>query len=335
MAEPASSPPQCGNPDCKVGQDGKCVEGLTFEQCPHFGKLPRHKVVPGTVGEESHGLLLPAGDLLLVDDASKMLQRRASRVIAIVGPKEAGKTTLIASIFELFLRGPIGPFHFSGSRTLYAFERACHPSRAISQNVVPKTERTLLTDVRFYHLAMRKDDGPPVDTLLADRNGEDYRASADDPTSAGGFVEIGRADTVTFLVDGRQLLDATTRSSTVSEIVATAQALIDGGAVADTPRVAIVLTKLDDIRRSADCARALRDFTNLTTRFRTLLGEWFGEIRPFEVAACPTDTSLPPGYGVDELLHYWQEESPRTPSAVDPHIPSSTRFMHQLRCLQE
>lgn len=330
MAESVSTL-QCGNPDCKVGQTQKCVEGLLLEQCPHFGKPPQPKAEAGTVPEDPSGILLPTGDLLTVEDASQVLRRGGSRVIAIVGPKEAGKTTLVASIFELFLRGPIGPFRFSGSRTLFAFERACHPSRAVSQNVVPKTERTILNDVHFYHLATREDDGQVVDMLLADRSGEDYRASTDDSSSVSGFVEIGRADTITFLVDGQQLLDTTTRSSTVSEVLANAQALIDGDAITGRPRAAMALTKFDAIARSTRCERALRDFATLVARFQTLFGERFGVIRPFELAACPSDTSLPLGYGVAELLHYWQEESPRTPEPPKPHVLSSTRFMHQLQ----
>jgi hypothetical protein len=326
---------QCSNLDCKVWQDGKCVEGLSFDECPHFGKPPQPSPPPGAVVEEPHRVLLPPGDLLPVEDASRVLRRGRSRVIAIVGPKEAGKTTLIASIFELFLRGPIGPFRFSGSRTLYAFERACHPSRAVSQNVVPKTERTILADVHFYHLVTRKNEDEPIDMLLADRGGEDYRASADDPSSARGFVEIRRADTITFLVDGRRLLQATTRSSTVSEILGIVQALIDADLVADLPRVAIVLTKLDEVARSGDCERTWRDFARLATRFRTLFGEQFGEVRSFEVAACPSDTSLPLGHGVDALFHYWQDEPCPSRLMPEPHVQSSTRFMHQLRDVQE
>jgi hypothetical protein len=111
--------------------------------------------------------------------------------------------------------------------------------------------------------------------------------------------------------------------------------LIDGDAVADRPRVAIVLTKFDEIARSPHRERALRDFANLATRFRTLFREQFGEIRQFEVAACPSDTSLPLGHGVDELLHYWQEELPQRSSPPKLAVPSSTRFMHQLQGLPE
>jgi len=267
-------------------------------------------------------VLLPPGDVLPIEDANRVLRRGRSRVIAFVGPKEAGKTTLIASIFELFLRQPIGPFRFSGSRTLYAFERACHPSRAISQNVVPKTERTRRSGVHFYHLATRKNDDLPVDMLLADRNGEDYSGAADDPSSASGFVEIGRADIITFLVDGLQLVESTTRSSTVSDVLAIVQALIDGDAVADRPSAAIVVTKLDEIARSADRDRALRDFATLVARIRSLFAEHFGEIRSFEVAACPSDMSLPLGHGVDALVHYWQEERLPRLSVPEPHVSS-------------
>lgn len=70
-----------------------------------------------------------------------------------------------------------------------------------------KTERTLLTDVNFYHVATRKDGSPLVDMLLADRNGEDYRTSVDDPSTASDFAEIARADTISFLVDGDHLRD--------------------------------------------------------------------------------------------------------------------------------
>jgi hypothetical protein len=325
---------QCGNADCKVAEDRKCVEGLDLDKCPYYGKPPQPRAAVETVAGETHGVLLPSGDLLTIGDANGVLRRGGSRVIAIVAPNHAGKTTLIASLFELFLRGSIGPYFFSSSSTLFAFERSCHPSRAVSQNVVPKTERTLLTEVHFYHLATRKDGAPVIDMLLADRNGEDYRSSTDDPSTAGGFAEIARADTITFLVDGSQLLHLTTRSSAASEVLAIAQALIDGGAIVGRPRVAIVLTKIDLIEKSANRERTMRDFQNLLTQFGKLYGEAFREIESFKIAACPSDTTLPLGHGVCHLLDYWQRESTEPVTPAQPHISRSTRFMHLLRGTQ-
>ena len=285
--------------------------------------------------DDQHGIVLPSGDLLDTEEASQVLRRGDSRVIAVVAPKEAGKTTLISSVFELFQRGPIGPFRFCGSRTMYAFERACHPSRGVSLNAIPNTERTLLTDVKFYHTTLRRPGEPMLDLLLADRGGEDYRSAADDASGVRAFVEIGRADTITFLVDGRQLVDLVTRNSAGSEILAIAQALIDGGAIEERPRVALVLTKLDEIKRSPDSERAERDFDKIDAKFRALHGGSLGEIRSFKVAACPSDTSLPVGHGVADLLAFWEEASHAAISKPAPHVSSPTRFMHRLQGLVE
>lgn len=329
MAETAAI--QCANPACKVRIDGRCVEGLEKDKCPHYGKPLAAPASAGPAQAERHGIVLPSGDLLDQDEASQLLRRGNSRVIAVVAPKDAGKTTLIASVFELFLRGPIGSFEFAGSRTMYAFERACHPSRGVSRNARPKTERTFLTTVKFYHAALR---GPGVDALdlvVADRNGEDYGSAPDDTDTVGGFIEIHRADTITFLVDGRQLADPVTRNTVGTDMLAIAQALIDGGGIEGRPRVALVLTKYDDIERSADKERASRDFEKIVGKFRTLHADVFGEIRSFEVAACPSDTSLPLGHGVADLLAYWEETSPAVVPKAVSYVSSTTRFMHRLQ----
>jgi hypothetical protein len=281
------------------------------------------------------GIVLPSGDLLDQEEASQVLRRGASRVIAVVAPREAGKTTLIASVFELFLRGPIGPFRFSGSRTMYAFERACHPSRGVSRNARPKTERSLLTTVKFYHAALCRPGGDVLDLVVADRNGEDYGAAADNTDAVQEFVEIRRADTITFLLDGRQLVDPVTRNSVGPELLAIVQALIDGVAIEGRPRVALVLTKLDDIERSVESERARRNFVKIDAKFRELHARAFGEIRSFAVAACPSDISLPLGHGVADLLAYWEETVPQVVSQPTPHVSTPTRFMHGLQGLPE
>lgn len=322
---------QCENPGCNVAADGKCIEGNALDKCQYYGKPPRPLVDARTSFQQPSGIQLPNGELLSIVDANAVLRGGASRVIAIVGPKEAGKTTLIASIFELFLRGPIGPFRFCSSRTLFAFERACHPSRAESQNVVPKMERTLLTDVRFYHLATRRGDGSAVNILLADRNGEDYGDAPDEPSTTTNFAEISRGDVITFLVDGEQLLHLVSRASITAQVVAIAQALLDGGAMEHRPQAALVLTKVDKIQKSADAERAMRDFASLVTRFRARFGVNFAEIRDFVVAAFPSDVSLPLGHGVQPLLDYWEHQPSRMLDPVRRYVPQSERYMDRLR----
>lgn len=322
---------QCANPACKVRIDGRCVEGLEKNKCPHFGKPLAAPPSTDTAEAERLGIVLPSGDLLDQEEASRVLRRGASRVIAVVAPKDAGKTTLIASVFELFLRGPIGPLGFAGSRTMYAFERACHPSRGVSRNARPKTERTILTTVKFYHAALRRPGEDVLDLVVADRNGEDYGSAADETGGVREFVEILRADTITFLVDGRQLADPVTRNTVGPEMLAIVQALVDGGGIEGRPRAALVLTKLDEIERSADKERAKRDFAKIDAKFRELHSGSFGEIRSFEVAACPSDTSFPLGHGVADLLTYWEETAHRAIPKPPAHVSSTTRYMHRLQ----
>lgn len=322
---------QCANLACKVKQDGKCVEGLATGECPHYGKPLAPSSPAAAALDDRHGIVMLSGDLLDQEEASQVLRRGASRVIAVVAPKDAGKTTLISSVHELLLRGPIGPLRFSGSRTLYAFERACHPSRGVSRNAVPKTERTLLTSVKFYHAALCRPGEAMLDIIVADRNGEDYGAAADDTNLVQDFVEIRRADTISFLIDGRQLIDPVTRNSVGSEMLAIAQALVDGGSIEGRPRAALVLTKLDDIERSALRERAEHDFARIEAKFRELHGDTFGEIRSFKVAACPSDMSLPLGHGVDGLVAYWEEAISEPLSQAPSYVPSPTRFMLRIQ----
>lgn len=326
---------QCANTACKVRIDGRCVEGLEKDECPHYGKPLMAPPEGSAVQADRLGIALPSGDLLDQEEASRLLRRGASRVIAVVAPKDAGKTTLITSIFELFLRGSIGPFGFAGSHTMYAFERACHPSRGVSRNSRPQTERTLLTTVKFYHSALRRPGEDVLDLIVADRNGEDYGSAADETGVVREFIEILRADTITFLVDGRQLVDPVTRNTVGSEILAIVQALVDGRGIEGRPRAALVLTKLDEIERSAVKERAKRDFTKIEAKFRELHSSSFVEIRSFEVAACPSDTSLPLGHGVADLLAYWEENFPRAIPKLPDHVSSTTRFMHRLQGLSE
>jgi hypothetical protein len=321
---------QCRNPVCKISQTQKCVEGLAIDVCPHYGRPPASDEAQEVV-REAESVALPSGNLLDPEEASQVLRRGESRVIAVVGPREAGKTTLISSLFELFLRGPLGSAQFAGSRTMYAFERACHPSRGVSRNAIPQTERTLLTDVQFYHLATRVPEHPVVDFLIADRGGEDYRSAADDGSGIETFVEIRRADTITFLVDGYQLLSLETRSSVGPEMLSIAQALIDGEAVSGMPRAAIVLTKLDEIERSSDRDRAMADYQRIVDKFRDLYGGVFEEIAAFHVAACPSDTALPLGHGVVSLFEFWGTKAPGSIVDPAPYVSTSTRFMDLLQ----
>ena len=90
----------CANPDCSVAQDGKCVEDLDIEACPHYGHAPTQ--VPdkdSEVGEEAvtdgvglagaNTLTLSFSDLLAITDGQNAIATAA-------GITNAGNTLVVA-----------------------------------------------------------------------------------------------------------------------------------------------------------------------------------------------------------------------------------------------
>jgi len=224
---------RCGNPECPVASDGRCIEGHSpVQSCPHFGK-----VIP--IGLDAADTVLPfskpaialaSAGTLSVEEAQTELRQSACRVVAIVGPFDAGKTSLIAGLYDLFQSGAVGQFEFASSLSLHAFEQAAHDSRAASRRDNPDQNRTPLGEVRFYHLGLVvRDASDRASLLLADRAGESYLFTRNDPDSAKEFPELARADVLTMLVDGARLASNEQRHNVRSEVRLTLQALIEAG----------------------------------------------------------------------------------------------------------
>jgi hypothetical protein len=347
-------PPEvkCSNQACPVVETGKCLEGFSVEKCPHAtGLADTGASSPGApeppdpalasveipadsaAGKAKDDIILPKAECLDISGASRVLRFATSRTAAIVGPTSAGKTSLIASLCELFQKRPVGNFAFAASRTLIAFEQACHHARAVSGRSSPQTEHTSLgSGVGFYHLGLRNtNDAMLLHLLLSDRNGEDYRSVSDDPSNAALFVEVKRADCITMLLDGQRLLDTVARHNARHDAIMILQGLIDGGATAPSQRLAVVLTKLDAVRESSseERTRVEEDFNRLLARMRELFGGSFGEIRAFRVAASPKTNILPSGYGVSEVLDFWMTRPMELRVEVD-RLPRAPRAIGRL-----
>jgi hypothetical protein len=325
----------CANPDCRIAETGKCVEGFETGKCPHFGHAPTDVSEDETASGTSEGVRLPGADTLSIADTAKLLRAGDARIIAIIGPSDAGKTSLIASLYDLFQEGPVSGVEFARSLTLHAFEHACHDARAASRRGVPHINRTPRGEVRFYHLDLG--DGPAGDALalaMGDRAGEEYRNAADDASIVTGFPEIQRADSLTLLVDGERLLGSGPRHNLRSEITMMLQGMIDGGAVQVGQRLALVLTKMDLVQESPYQARVAGDFAGLLDHLAQLFGHVFSVIQAFRIAASPKTDTLRRGTGVPELLAFWLEPAVAAPTLPPPR-PVLARAFARLRPLDE
>lgn len=339
MADPEpqeSAAPRCANPDCQVASGGRCIEGFAdTAECPQFGRI---QVVPVEGEANAHaaarnGVGMPAATTMSVDEADDVVKGSPSRIIAIAGPHAAGKTSLIAGLYDLFQVGQVGKIAFAGSFSLHAFEQATHDSRAASRRTAPTMARTERGEVRFYHLDLvDTDSGALSSVLLGDRAGEEYLETRSNPLSAQQFPELQRADVVTMLVDGLRLLDPGQRHNLRSEIRQTLQAFVEAGVLKRHQRLALVLTKLDVIRTALDGGkRSFQEFETLVARLRTDYGAHVGAFESFQVAAQPNSDGAKRGENLDCLLAYWMAEPLRfRPAPMAFKQPAAARYFARL-----
>ena len=331
----ASQPTGCSNEECKVTDDGKCVEGYALDECPHATRLSVDNIdeVEEVVASPAIPtvLNLSLGDALDREDASVLQRRRISRTIGIIGPNNAGKTSLVAGVYDLLQGGPVAGVGFAGSSTLIGFEKICHDARAASRRDAPHTERTSAgAEATFFHLDLRPTGGEVTSLFIGDRSGEDYLAAADDLARAGDFFEIRRADVVTLLVNGEHLVSSEHRHEAKAATPQIVDALVEARALRPGCHLAIVLTKQDSVLASANADRAHREFGELVEAVRDSHVGYLGEVGSFIVAASPRDVTLVKrGEGVDQLLSYWLAAAP-APRAVLRQKSESSRMIDLL-----
>jgi Double-GTPase 2 len=329
----SAAPITCSNPKCEIAIAGRCLEGMEKEECPNFGR-------PIEVGSDMETAPAPPPTINLAPSitleaarATIALATRLSRVIAIIATSDAGKTSLIAGLYDLFQREPVAAIRFAGSATLHSFEIACHDSRTVSKHDEPTIFRTPRGDARFYHLdLMPKAGGEIISLLIADRAGEEYLEVSDDVTNARPLFEVRRADTVTVLVDGERLTNSRERHNVRAEIEGMLQGLLDSGSLNKRQRLAIALTKNDAVRVSERSAVVTADLDRLIESLVRKFGDWFIEISSFITTASPKKPGGIRGEGLSDLLAYWLK--PVAVSQVQTAVVTTRRDFERLREVQ-
>lgn len=193
---PAVRPLQCKYADCAFPEGGRCAREAEFDdplvKCKSLVRTDTPQVVeaapisqkpiPRQVTVNPDEVAPWRGRHLNLAEAEDIVRRSPARVISVLGPYDAGKTSLLASFFLQLANGQHGsfPYRFASSRTLYGFQdlvdRANRWSGQTDEQIVGHTPKDDgMHGGRFLHLGLRpshEKDDRHIDVLLSDVTGE-------------------------------------------------------------------------------------------------------------------------------------------------------------------
>ena len=191
-----------------------------------------------------------SGSVLGLTDLSFVAGRGKPLVLAIMGPHNAGKTTLLGAWYLLLGRGyrPEKELRFSGSCSLAGWEVLANPLRwepgSIPPAFPPHTSSTSARIPGLVHLAFKQDHDRRTDYVMTDAPGEWFRKWAvkrDDPDANGARWAAEHADAFLLAAD-REALAGSEKGATRTSIQLLARRLADE--LRGRP-VALVWTKSD------------------------------------------------------------------------------------------
>lgn len=248
---------------------------------------------------------LPASLMLSVQAADDFLCWRDATVVAIVGERNGGKTTLVTELYSCFLRGTVAEVAFCHSLTLMGFEQKCFQSRARSGGLRPETPRTSAQDgLSFFHLAVAEaSDLSRRDLLISERAGEAYREVRDHPELAAEMIELRKASYVVFIIDGERVACPRKRTEAFASVRHLIRAMLLSDNLSTQLQIQLVTTKYDLLvgDEQADARESLRNFERAIV---TLVDGKY-EVFSFDTAARNPLAGVAPALGLDALLRSW------------------------------
>ena len=174
--------PECPQETCFWSDGAGCGLGfLDPSLCPALKAAPTEKQddqpSPEAVAMPWSGSALGLTDLGFVAGRSKPI------VLAVMGPHNAGKTTLLGACYLLLGHGhrPNDKLRFSGSCSLAGWENVASPLRwkpgSLPPAFPPHTSSTTVRIPGLLHLAFKHDGDHRTDYVITDAPGEWFRKS--------------------------------------------------------------------------------------------------------------------------------------------------------------
>jgi len=308
--------------------------GLTVpESTPAPAEAADKEAPPSSAWDaEAEGFMqLPSGGEFDPQSACMVTCAAPTRLIVLAGAIDSGKTTLLASIYEMLQLGPFAGYLFAGSLTLPALERRCHLARIASGRSTPDTERTKGMEDSLLHLRVREEDcsRPSKDLLFTDLGGERFRLAKDSSDECRRLELLLRADHFVLLIDGAKLARVEYRHEAHVSAASLLRSCLDADMLGAHSYVDVLFAKWDLVQPVAEKRGPKTFLKHVRSQFEDRFGGRVARLRFFEVAARPTASDLPFGYNLDKVVPSWIEDAPCR-RYFKPEFPSSFALLREI-----
>ncbi|EKR45814.1 hypothetical protein LEP1GSC151_0260 [Leptospira interrogans serovar Grippotyphosa str. LT2186] len=164
---------KCSNPDCPAPPH--CHEGEEdYDQCK-FWKDNNAKIenkIEQVQVQQKKSELSWTGQSYRIEDIFQISIRTSINLIGIVGKANAGKTTFLAMLYTLLLKGKkFKRYKFAGTKTILGWDELYNKLK-IQMNSVAFPDPTPSQYYRLLHFALRDSEERLKDLLLSDASGE-------------------------------------------------------------------------------------------------------------------------------------------------------------------
>jgi Double-GTPase 2 len=317
----------CRQENCTVGETGTCLLNNDPAICPNhiLGTIEVNEQTAPPLKEPERNPQFPRSLTLTSIQVEELMAGRYCRLVGILGAPDAGKTAALVSLYLLLSRGQLNGVRFADSQSLLAFDEISHGARRWNDGHMPDqlTVHTELNEGRsagFLHLRLLPDTGNAVDLLLPDLPGE-WTTAMIDSGRVDRWNFLKGADVIWLMVDGRQLLTASTRQLALHRTKLLMQRL--AAFVSSTLPIILVVTRRDGGEINQNTLDELsHEAVNQSLNLRIL-----------QIASFADAGSIRPGTGIAELIDASIESDSDNP-VLWPHTSqneSQSRAMMRFR----
>jgi len=324
---------KCKQPECTINKDDVCLEGFEdTSQCPHFYLIEdaENENRQGTLDTlpENNNISLFNGEELSITETKTITYRYPVNLIYIIGEHDCGKTTILATLFEMFQVGPFYNYKFAGSLTQVGFEKRCFYSRISSGNGVPDTERTKSEEFNYLHLALKTDtDKQHVSHLLmSDISGEKFKRAKNNSDEMTELLMMSHSDTVNYVLDGEKLANPKLRHGAIMDAILFIQKALDVEVFTNKTNLNFIISKWDILHEVTTF-----DYeTNIKNVFMDSFSKRLKSLNFFKIAVRPKsfNNGFKLGHGLIDLLNSWTKTIPQITIPTEYDVLNSDRMIY-------